>query len=541
MQRKNNPDQNAVCGGVCRCIVWVLVLMVCVACGCSPKRDRLKSKLGYQDLYTNMQKEQDFISEARKKEQATLESSSKKPAFVVEPELPEFNPLEESRISISVRDEPLHDVLFVVARNAGLNIVIDPEISLENRITISFEDAPASVVVDTLLDAYDLAWSVKNNILYVQQYEEKNFALEFMNSKADVSIDSGGDIFGSATADGGSNDLSGNFKVSSSMGKGIESGSLYEFLQKNIETLLKGEKSESGTYALDPISGHLYVKTSPKRMKAISSLIDSLRNKLSLQVVIDAQILEVSLSDGFQLGVDWNFVQSRVSNGRSYSYGLGFDSSTGLGTRGTAGDTTATALVLGQSVDSGVSSALDTVFQTTINALQTFGGVTVVSNPHVLARHGSPALVTSGTTKSYIKEITRETDSETSKVSISTDTATAFEGVMLGVMPFINDDQSVDLNIFPITSKVDLSNEQTFSDGTTLTLPVVDVRNVTTNVRAHDGDTIILGGLIYKSGSKTDDSVPGVGEVPGLGWLFNSRDDSESIRELVIIMHIRVV
>ena len=526
---------------MCRCIVWLLVLMVCIVCGCSPKRDRLKSKLGYQDLYTTMKKEQDFISEARKKEQATLESSPKKPAFVVEPELPEFNPLEESRISISVRDEPLHDVLFVVARNAGLNIVIDPEISLENRITISFEDAPASVVVDTLLNAYDLAWNVKNNILYVQRYEEKNFALEFMNSKADVSIDSGGDIFGSATADGGSNDLSGNFKVSASMGKGVESGSLYEFLQKNIETLLKGEKNENGTYALDPISGHLYVKTSPKRMKAISFLIDSLRNKLSLQVVIDAQILEISLSDGFQLGVDWNFVQSRVSNGRSYSYGLGFDSSTGLGTRGTAGDTTATALVLGEAVDSGVSTALDTVFQTTINALQTFGGVTVVSNPHVLARHGSPALVTSGTTKSYIKEITRETDSETSNVSISTDTATAFEGVMLGVMPFINDDKSVDLNIFPITSKVDLSNEKTFSDGTTLTLPVVDVRNVTTNVRAHDGDTIILGGLIYKSGSKTDDSVPGVGDVPGLGWLFNSRDDSESIRELVIIMHIRVV
>ena len=526
---------------LCSVRLGFLLLIVCVLVACAPNkdRDRLKSKLGYKDLSATMKHEQDSMNQTREKERATLESPAKKPAFVVEPEIPEFNPLEENRISISVRDEPLHDVLFVVARNAGLNLVIDPDINLENRITLSFEDALSSVVVDTLLNAYDLAWSVHNNVLYVHKYEEKTFALEFMNSKSEVTIDSGGDIFGSSSSD--SNDLTANFTVASSLGKGAESGSVYEALQKNIEGLIKGDDGTNGSYALDAISGHLYVKTSPRRMKAVSAFVDTLRKKMSLQVVIDAQILEVSLSDDFELGVDWNLVQSRVSNGRSYSYGLGFDSSTGVGTRGAALDTTATALVLGESVDSAVSSAVDTVFSTTINALETFGGVSVVSNPHIRARHGCPALVTSGTTKSYVKEITKETDDDTGDVSYSTDTSTAFEGVMLGVMPFINDDKSVDLNIFPITSEVDLTNEASYSDGTTITLPQVDVRNVTTNVRAHDGDTIILGGLIYKSSSKSDNAVPGAGDVPGLGWLFNSRDDTEYVRELVIIMHIRVI
>ena len=480
-----------------------------------------------------------MLGKIRENERKRFDSTPAKPAFKVEPELPEYNPLEESRISISVRDEPLHDVLFVVARNAGLNIVIDPDISLENSITISFQDAPSSVVVNTLLDAYDLAWTVSNNVLYVRRYEEKTFALEFMNSKADVTIDSGGDVFGSASADGGSNDLAGNFKVTSSLGKGIESGSLYEFLQKNVETLVKGQGTDSGSFVLDPISGHLYVKASPSRMRAVAKLVDTLRNKLARQVVIDAQILEVELTDNFKLGVDWNFVQNRISHGRQYQYGLGFDSTYGLGTRGSAGDQSPTALVLGTATDA--ANSLDSIFQATINALKTFGGIKVVSNPHVRARHGSPALVTSGTSESYIKEITRDTDSETGDLSISTSTATAFEGVMLGVMPFINDDKTVDLNIFPITSQVDLTNEKTFQDGTTLTLPVVDVRNVTTNVRAHDGDTIILGGLIYKSGNKTDYTVPGAGDVPGLGWLFKNRDDDESLKELVIIMRIRVV
>lgn len=540
MERRNKIGRIPVPAHACSVRLGFLLLIVCVLAACAPDkgRDRLKSKLGYEDLSATIKHEQDGMAKTREKERSTLEVPAKKPAFVVEPELPEFNPLEENRISISVRDEPLHDVLFVVARNAGLNIVIDPDISLENRITLSFEDALSSVVVDTLLNAYDLAWTVHNNVLYVHKYEEKTFALEFMNSKSEVTIDSGGDIFGSSSSD--SNELTADFNVSSSLGKGIESGSVYESLQKNIEGLIKGDDGTSGTYALDAVSGHLYVKTSPKRMKAVSALVATLRKKMSKQVVIDAQILEVSLSDDFELGVDWSLVQSRVSNGRSYSYGFGFDSSSGIGTRGSSGDTTATALVLGESVDSAISSSLDTVFSTTINALEIFGGVSVVSNPHIRARHGSPALVTSGTTKSYIKEITKDTDDDTGDTTYSTDTSTAFEGVMLGVMPFINDDNTVDLNIFPITSEVDLSNEATYSD-TTITLPEVDVRNVTTNVRAHDGDTIILGGLIYKSSSKSDNTVPGAGEIPGLGWLFNSRDDTEYVRELVIIMHIRVI
>ncbi len=526
-------------------IVRVFLLLAVAAgvlcSGCSPARDRLKTKLTYADLHKTMQAEQEMIERTREQELANLERESGPKPLDLEPELPVFNPLEENRISISVRDESLHDVLFIVARNAGLNIVIDPEIQLENRVTISFEDATSSAVVETLLDAYDLAWEVRGNVLYVRRFEERDFALEFMNTKAEVSIDSGGDIFGSASAEGGSNDLSGNFKVSSSMGKGIEGGSLYDFLQKNVESLLKSGQGESGTYVLDPVAGHLHVRTSPKRMKAVSGLVNMMRSKLSRQVVIDAQVLEVSLSDGFDLGVDWNFVQSRVNvqGERQSDYGFGFGAEDGLGSRGASGDQSPTAIVIGNPEVTALNT-VDTIFQATVNVLQTFGGVKVVSNPHVRARHGMPALVTSGTTKSYIKEITRETD-ENNNVSISTNTATAFEGVMLGVMPFINDDGSVDLDIFPITSQVDLENTQTFADGTTLTLPVVDVRNVTTNVRAHDGDTIILGGLIYKAGNKADRSVPGAENLPGLGWLFNNRTDSETVRELVIIMRIRVV
>jgi type II secretory pathway component GspD/PulD (secretin) len=99
----------------------------------------------------------------------------------------------------------------------------------------------------------------------------------------------------------------------------------------------------------------------------------------------------------------------------------------------------------------------------------------------------------------------------------------------------------VDLNIFPITSEVDLSNKETFSDGSSVILPVVKVRNVNTHVRVNDDAIIILGGLIYKDTKNNDRQTPGLGDIPGAGWLFKNRNDSEETKELVLIMHIRVI
>lgn len=511
-------------------------------CSCAPHqgRSRLGNPSNYEALRQAMAQEQREIQLTRAAAGQELESSATREQPVVTPELPQFNPLEETRVSISVRNEPLNDVLFVVVRNAGLDLVIDPGISLANRVTISFEDALSSEVVGSLLGAYDVHWSVRNNVLTVERFQESTFDLEFMNAKTQVLSQSGGNIFGSSEGEDSGNNLSGTFQISSSQSCSLEEGSIYAVLQKNVESILAGADGQQGTYSLNPMSGSLYVQTTPKRMGTISTMITRLREKFRRQVIIDAQILEVALSDGFNLGIDWNFVQRRVHDGRGYTYGLGVSPDTGLGTRGTPGSALS-AIVLGDPTLTTVSNTVDTIFQATVNALQTFGGVKVVSNPHVRTRHGMPALVTSGTTKNYVKEITRETSTDSDVVNVSTTTASAFEGVMLGVIPFITNDDSIDLQVFPITSKVDLSNGMTFVDGSGVTLPVVDVRNINTNVRTRSGDTVILGGLIYKDARKSDSAVPGLAKIPGLGWAFNNREDAEQVRELVIVMHIRVV
>lgn len=547
------------------CAAGVLFLLLA---GCyAPRADRLQSNLGYADLQEQMAKEQQEFLEARARAVESLERSGDAPPPPMEPVAPTFNPLDEVLVSITVQNETLHNILYVVARNAGLNLVIDPKISLDNRITVSFEHSPSSVVIDKLLDAYDLYWEVENNILSVHRFEERVFNLGFLNTQTDHSVDSGGDIFGSAGDS--STDLSGNFEVSSNI---TADDSIYELLKQNVEDVLEEKSSGSssgggssgstgasggqdedtkGYYTLDMTAGSLFVRTTPKKIKAVARMIAELKKKMSRQVVIDAQLMEVTLNDGFRLGVDWNFVQHRIFGGEIWQYGLGmFPGSSGFGTFGNAiadpsQNLSPSPIVVGprpgQSLDPGGVMGGDGRFSATLDALQTFGGVKSLSNPHIRTRHGHPALVTSGRSERYLQEIRRVRDTETNEVSYTTVTATAFQGVMLGVVPYIDDDNTVDLSIFPISSDVDLSTTVELGDGSRLTMPKVDVRNVNTNVRVRNGDMIILGGMIYKTSSKVDRQAPGVGSVPGLGWLFKNRADSEQTRELVVVMRIRIV
>lgn len=516
----------------------VLILLALVGCAAPLSRDHLAPSASHTQLANALAEEQRITKAARANERLFLEEKAPAPPPLVDLVPPRFNPLEETRITISVRSEPLADVLYVVVRNAGMDLVVDPGLSLDNRVTISFENALSSEVVESLLGAFDVYWQVQGNTLTVRRFEERTFALEFMNTRTSVDITTGGDIFGAASANSeGTGALRSAFQVTSAPNRGgTDEGSLYGQLAANLRTLLAGPEGPQGAFTLDPVSGTLYVQTSPRRMAAIAQMMERLERKLGRQVIIDAQILEIQLSEGYNLGIDWNLLQRRVFEGRVFELGLGVDN--GKGTAQTGYANVGGPIVFPGSLAPTSDDTYDFILSATVDALKTFGGVKLISNPHVRARHGLPALVTSGTTMNYIRELTSQRDDN--GVTVTTQTSSAFEGVMLGVIPFLRDDGAIDLEIFPITSKVDLSNRASFADQSEVTLPKVDVRNVSTNVRARSGDTIILGGLITRDSFHGDRGVPGLGEIPGLGWLFGRRADSDMARELVIVMHLRV-
>jgi MSHA type pilus biogenesis protein MshL len=181
-----------------------------------------------------------------------------------------------------------------------------------------------------------------------------------------------------------------------------------------------------------------------------------------------------------------------------------------------------------------------------INALKTFGEAKVISNPTIRSKHGKPAIISVGTSFTYKKSVKSETrntsaeNRETTEVEVST----VFDGLILGVIPFIEEDGNISLLINPIKSDVDqasLQPEQISSNSSdSISLPEVSIKEISTTISLRNNDVVILGGLIDKRIATVDKSVPVISSIPILGYLFRNDLKVEDTRELVIILTVSI-
>ncbi len=491
-----------------------------------------------------LQKHNKKLNKMRQKERELEKTHERGKKTYPQPVVPSYNPLKETPISLSVTQEPLRKILYIISKNAGLNLVIDPEVSLDSEVTVNFQNTPSYTVMNKLLKAYNLTWEVNNNVLHIKKYIEETFQLGFLNTKTSVDINAGGNVLGEMGSGNNNNNnnqatnFSGQFKINSSLGKGVESGSIYHHLQNNIENILQNEGNrQEGYFTLDPTSGTLHIKASRSQIKTIAKMLNRLKEKMSHQVLIDARIIEVKLSDSNKLGIDWSVLTERFLDGKGLNIDLGW-----------TGDSGSMPLTVVHGGDSNQGSNQErTSLSMAVQALQSFGDVSIVSSPLLRVKHNQSALFTSGSSQNYIRSVNQQssyTDDNRINRESSVQVDTIFDGIMLGVVPFIKENQKVDLQIFPIKSQIDPGSLQLQSvnqEGDKISLPRVDVKNLSTNVRVRDGDTVILGGLIDKTSSESNKSFPGVSHIPILSSLLGSSSEQIEVREMVVIMKIRVV
>jgi type II secretory pathway component GspD/PulD (secretin) len=122
-------------------------------------------------------------------------------------------------------------------------------------------------------------------------------------------------------------------------------------------------------------------------------------------------------------------------------------------------------------------------------------------------------------------------------------TSQVFDGLMIGVVPFIDIDGNISLSVHPVQSKVDPLSLQLVSAGgdTRITLPVVDLKSMVTQLKVRSGDAVILGGLIDQTDARSSVEVPALGRIPILGNLFRQRANEDSVRELVLVLKVTLL
>ncbi|MGD2029789.1 MAG: pilus (MSHA type) biogenesis protein MshL [Desulfobacterales bacterium] len=490
------------------------IIFSIIIVGCAQRGSNLKT-LSLETTQDHIKSESEQLDAAQKEFIPSLERVS--PRVIHEkPVLPLYDPLEDHTVSFSMINEDFKVILYSLSQSVGMNLIIDPAITLEEKqLTLNFQNVSASTVLREILNTYDLYYEIQENIIRIRPFKEQMFSLDFLDTKINTNFNVGGDVLGASeeTTSG----LKGKFELS---GQAAKQGNDYDVIEQMITRII----SKDGKYSLNRLSGSLYVKDTPAVIRSISKLINHFKRMLSRQILIEARIIEVGLSDKYEYGIDWNVLRDEAAS---------------LTTKTNVAWSLGSGLVFShENNDVSIDSAMD--------ALETFGKAKVVSNPSLRVKHGKPALISVGTSFTYKKtvETTREVTSGTDREITDVEVSTVFDGLILGVIPFIGENQRVSLLINPINSSVNRESLEPKSVGggsQEISLPEVRIKEMSTTIELEDGDVVVLGGLIDDIQTTEEAGVPILSRLPIFGYLFKNELKSVESKELVIILSVKLV
>lgn len=441
---------------------------------------------------------------------------------------------------LDLKDIDISDVLKMISQKSGLNIVVGSNVA--GKVTLYLKGVTAKEVLDIIAKTNDLAYVEDGRLIqvmagadYERIYGRKFFkktktVLQKLNyiSVAEVvpMLERMKSPSGVVLADARSstvslNDLPENILDMVSFIREIDVPRMTkvfdltyakaEDLSERINLILT---PSVGSMRFDKRTNKISVTDIPDKIHEIEQMIDAFDVK-EQQVAIEAKIVQVILSDSFQMGVNW---QAVVQESHDLNIIGNFDV---LGATDKAGRMSIGAL----ESDNYVAM---------IEALQVYGRTENLSNPHIMVINNQEAKILVGSTEPYV---TSTTTTPASGPTTTAETVNFIEvGVKLYVTPTIHKDGYVTLKIKPEVSSV--TRNVTTSNNNTI--PVVETSEAETTVLVKDGTTIVIGGLIKDEKINTDTKVPILGSIPLVGAAFRSKDHLTRKTELVIFLTPRI-
>jgi len=464
----------------------------------------------------------------------------------VEPSPVKADPVMDKVVDINMVNAPVSDLMSALADQLHLNLIIDPKVlKLSQRSTMNLRRVSARDVLSSIFNVFDIDGTVKDKLLTVNLTTHQTFHIDVLASKSQLNIDDGGDVFGAAGKQAGSSALKGNAQITQEVGGKADP---YDDVLKSVESIVTGSnqggKSDGDSYAtLDRVTGTLYVNARPSRVKAVGEFLAHQRAVRARQIQIEAQLIDVQLTDQFNLGVDWNLLTHNLV-GRLGSGSTTIESAASLAGRAI----TIPQETIGNTSGFGNGLAYNgNAFSVALNALRTFGTVRTLSNPLVRLSNGVPAYLSVGTNYRYINKVNSTVNNiggGSSSMSTDVQTDSLFSGVVIAVSAFVNHDGNIELFVHPMQTTVSptsLNLVKVGDTGTAVTLPVVSVKGITTTLKLNSGDMVLIGGLISQSTSISNNGLPGVADLPIAGSLFDNVSKSHGNQELVIVLRARVL
>lgn len=306
-----------------------------------------------------------------------------------------------------------------------------------------------------------------------------------------------------------------------------------------IESLPTGLASDTGgtgpnqvaftpSYSINKQAGIISVYANERQHKQVREYLEALKKASTSQVLIEAKVLEVTLSDEFSAGIDWTMMD-RIGefdigqNFRKPSFSTTSDNSIAFG-------------FLGHNI------------QNFVSALSRFGTVHALASPRLTVLNNQSAVLNVARNQVFFKiDLTRTeaTDTTAATTDIESEAKTVPEGVLINVMPSIDqDNKTISMQVRPtVTRIVDSVSDPAVAYVAAQTnieidskIPIVNVQEVDSVLNMKSGEMMVMGGLLQDTSTSTQEGAPIVSEIPVVGTLFRNQGDRIKKTELVIFM-----
>lgn len=460
------------------------------------------------------------------------------------------NILEAEKYDISASGVDAISFFAGLIKDTPFSVAIHPDV--EGSISLDLKQVSLDQVFSLITDIYGYHIQKNGTIyrIFPAGMRTETFSVNYLMMQRDgstqTSIISGGVAQGGGSNSSNQNSQSSNSQSGNTQGQGSNGQSssvgggngttistrietnYWENLEKSLMTML-GDK-EGRSVLVSPQAGLVSVRALPEELKTIRHFLQTSEENLTRQVVIEARILEVTLSDEFQQGINWSQIASNIGS-TDFSFGT-------------------SAGVLGNSLSSALGGIASLTYSSedftgVLNLLSTQGNVQVLSSPRVTALNNQKAVIKVGDDEYFVTDISSQNTITANSTSVVPDIELTpfFSGIALDVTPQINDKGSILLHIHPSVIETQEQEKVVTLNQEQIVLPLAQstIRESDTVIRANSGEIVVIGGLMQSIISDEVSKTPLLGDIPLLGKLFTNTREKETKRELIILLKPTVV
>jgi general secretion pathway protein D len=448
-----------------------------------------------------------------------------------------FHPVFEKKVSLCINDAvSIKRALLMLCRRIGVDLQIG--VNIQGKWFFQATDRPFIAIIDDLCTLTHLRYKIHGKTLILEEDTPyvKNYHLQFLNLSRHTQnrISVATDVFSNpenqkpTSGDNGSN----------SEVKHESKNDFWLEIENNLKIILE----EEGRFTVHKQGGMICVRTNQRMHRQIQDYFNQLRNVSASQVLIEAKIVEVALSEQYRSGINWQ----KITGGDlrfSANFGNLAGTQAGLNTMQGASDFVSFGL-----------SGRD--FEGILQALSTFGSSRTISSPRLTVMNNQSALLKVAQNQVYFRlnyDRSFYNNNNRESINVSSDIQTVPIGLVMAVQPSIDQESGeIILSLRPTISRlaqsvrdpavdVAISTAQNNANIVPSMVPVVEVREIDSILRLKDGEIAVMGGLMEVRSRYRTSKIPGAGDIPFAGELFKSTNEGDEVVELVILLKAHIM